>query len=61
MKEEFQFSLFMQAMSRIQTKDYQPKPASWQEIGERLFMWVQTCPSDSKLGGIHGLPYTQWR
>ncbi|KAJ3553309.1 hypothetical protein NM688_g3683 [Phlebia brevispora] len=33
MQDEYQFSLFMQAMSRIQSQDYQPKPASWQEIG----------------------------
>ncbi|KAF7795791.1 hypothetical protein EIP86_006958 [Pleurotus ostreatoroseus] len=32
MNDEYQFSLFMQAISRIQNKDYQPKPASWQEI-----------------------------
>lgn len=32
-QDEFQFSLFIQAMSRLQTQGYKPEPASWQEIG----------------------------
>lgn len=32
-QDEYQFSLFIQAMSHLQTEGYKPDPASWQEIG----------------------------
>ena len=32
-KDEYQFSLFIQAMSHLQAAGYKPEPASWQEIG----------------------------
>ena len=36
MKDKYQFSLFIQAMSNLQAEGYTPVPASWKEIGTQL-------------------------
>ena len=33
MRDEYQFSVYIRAFSRIQTPGYKPKAASWQELG----------------------------
>lgn len=35
-EDEFQFSLFIQAVSKLQSAGYNPLAASWQEIGMSL-------------------------
>lgn len=32
-KDEYQFSLFIQAMKNLQAEGYTPVPASWKEVG----------------------------